>query len=132
MNIDKEQLLKYTYLIGGLYDLILGFTLVIGLTFTGKTLSNLFDVALPQPLLFGQVSGLFLIAVGYYLLVASKKPTNFMFIAMGSVFVRLSYGMIILLSISTVHPLYIILGITDTLTGFLLLFSIIWYQSTAY
>jgi len=128
----KVQILKLTYIIGGLYDLILGSTLVFGLTWFGKTLSTILG-PLPQPLLFGQVAGLFLMTVGYYLVYSSREPLNYVFIAVGSVFVRLSYGLLTIYTVlilqQPIDALYILLAFTDTISGVLILVALLWNKA---
>ena len=73
-------MIRLIFLIAGIYDLILGFVTL----FLTEYLSILLNIPVPNPLLFPQVSGLFLIALGYMLIYATKDIKKFAFIGLAS------------------------------------------------
>jgi hypothetical protein len=123
VDYDIERIAKSAYLIGGVYDLLLGLTLSLGLFFIPDLISTIFDVPVPDPLIFPITTGLFLIAVGYYLVIASSDPLNYDFIAIGSIFVKFGYVLAIMLFLlsKSVDLAFIIFAITDFTTGIILL-----------
>lgn len=115
--------IKLIFLIAGVYDIILG----IGSLFLTESLSNFFNTPIPYPLLYPQVIGLFLLALGYMLIFAAKDIKKFAFIGFASLFVRYSFVLIILLTSmsQTVDFIYFVIAFTDFLTGTLLLISLL-------
>ncbi len=120
----NEQLLKLSYMIGGIYDLTLGF----GLFFFSDFLISFFNISKPDNMLFAYTSGLFLFTVGYYLIyAASHEPENFLFIGFGSAFVRISFTVIVLITWldGGIEGLYLVVGFMDLFTGILLLIPVL-------
>ncbi|MFX1533534.1 MAG: hypothetical protein ACFFDI_04800 [Promethearchaeota archaeon] len=122
-KFTTDRYLKAAFIIGGIYDIILG---ISSLFFT-NFLATLFSVSIPDPLIFPQVTGIFLIVVGYFLIYASQDARKLVFIGMGSCIIRFSFALIVLLTWFTqgIEVFYLLLGITDTLTGFLILLPLL-------
>ena len=116
--ITSVHYLKYAYIIGGIYDLLLG----IALLFFNNLFISLFSIERPVPIIFAQTTALFLIATGYFLLYSSQDPAHFIFVGLGSIFVRFSYSLIVLESwvIGSVEPIYLLFAFTDSLTGIII------------
>lgn len=121
---QKHLILRVVFIIAGVYDVVLGLTLLFG----RDIMVGLFNVVPPSPYLIAQTCGLFLVTVGYLLLYAANAPETYAFVGLGSAFVRLSFGVLVSLSIMTGNPpdvLYILFGLTDSLTGLLLLSALV-------
>ena len=88
----NDKFLQFSYLIAGIYDLILGFVLLFFDLF-----NQFFDYMRPIPFLFVQVTGLFLLAIGYYLVISYKNASNVLFIGFGSLIVRIVFYRLVLL-----------------------------------
>ena len=122
-RISDDRYLKIAFLIGGIYDVLLGLPLLFLPDFTATLLS----VTKPEPIIWAQTIGLFLIFVGYYLLMAIPDVKRLVFIGVGSIVIRLGYATLVLLALMTygIETGYILIAITDTLTAFILLIPII-------
>ncbi|MHA2299079.1 MAG: hypothetical protein ACXADA_23880 [Candidatus Hodarchaeales archaeon] len=125
-----ERYLKAVYLISGVYDLILGIASVI----FADSFLDLFNVSHSDPPIFLQISGLFLITVGYFLIYSSQKPKEFVFIAVGSVFVRLSYALIIIVTMLSqiIEPFYVLFAITDGITGLIIILALVFTEDISF
>lgn len=118
-----DKFIRLGFFIGGIYDVLLG----LGVILIPDLLMSLFQLSKPEPMIFVYSSGLFLLAVGYYLLYACFHDThNYLFIGFGSSVVRLGFGFIILFLWLTegIELAYILIAFTDTLTGLLILLPI--------
>ncbi len=115
------NLLKFSYLLGGYYDIVLG----IGILFLYKFLFPIFLLPIPDEILFIQVIALFLLAIGFYLLYTSNKAEDFIFVGIGSIFVRFVFAILVLIKITEVDTGFIILATTDTITGLVILYPIL-------
>ena len=111
--------IKFIFIFAGVYDIILG----IFSLFLTDYLAVLLNIPSPRPLIFPQISGLFLIALGYLLLYATKDISKFAFIGFASLIVRYSFVLIVILTILTqkIELIYLFIAFTDFLTGSLLL-----------
>ncbi|MHA1991582.1 MAG: hypothetical protein ACXACX_15030 [Candidatus Hodarchaeales archaeon] len=111
--------IKLIFIIAGIYDIILGLMTL----FLTEYLAILLKNSVPSPLLFPQATGLFLLALGYMLIYATKDIKKYAFIGFASLFVRYSYVVIIILTTitQTVDPIYLLIALTDFITGTLLL-----------
>ena len=67
-----DRYLRIAFLIGGIYDLVLGITLLIFSDFFVEFL----NVTKPDNMIFTQINGLFLIAVGYFLIYSIQMFEN--------------------------------------------------------
>jgi hypothetical protein len=116
-------MLKLSYTICGVYDLILA----IGLIFFSDFISSYFDISKPDNMLYVYTSGLFLLTVGYYLIFAAfHEPAQYLFIGFGSAIIRLSFSVIVIFLWlnESIEDFYLILVLTDSFTGILLLIPI--------
>ncbi|MFW9995052.1 MAG: hypothetical protein ACFFD4_23645 [Candidatus Odinarchaeota archaeon] len=122
-RFKTDSWLKIAYLTAGVYDIVLG----VGLVFLAKPFSLISGVSLPDSLIFVQVSGLFLITMGYFLIYSCRNPKNFVFVGVGSAFVRFSYVMIIILAllVGTIESAFVFLAATDGLTGLFILLVLV-------
>ncbi|MHA1977238.1 MAG: hypothetical protein ACW98F_05585 [Candidatus Hodarchaeales archaeon] len=118
------KFIKFGYFIGGCYDLILGFCII----FLPDILISVFGFTRPTPMIFVYTSGLFLLAVGYFLLYACfHDVSNYLFIGFGSSMVRIAFALIILLLWMTegVDLVYILIAGADLFSGLLILLPIL-------
>ena len=119
-----NRLLKISYLIGGIYDSILGLVLI----FFSDPIISFFEVSKPNHMLFVHTCGIFLLAIGYFLLFAAFHETGqYIFIGFGSAFVRLFFAIIALFLWleGSIENIYLIFAFTDSLTGIFLLYAIL-------
>lgn len=126
----NERYLAITFVIGGIYDIILG----ISLLFFVDLLSEILDEPKPDPLIFTQVSGVFLIVIGYFLLYAAQSPRKLAFVGAGSVVARLSYSIIVLSTwlLDEISIIYVFFGLTDALTALLILLALLLTDAITY
>lgn len=116
-----ERYLKIAFAIGGTYDIVLG----ISMFFPDLT-SELLKVTKPDPIIFSYTSGLFLIIIGSFLLIATQNVRKLVFIGIGSVIIRLGYAVLVLILLPTgIKMAYILIAATDTLTAIMLLIPIV-------
>ena len=123
--------LKIGFLIGGIYDLLLG----IGVLFFSDLMENFLGIKKPDNMIFVYISGLFLILVGYILIyTANRNVEDFLFIGLGSCIIRFSYFLIVVFIWLTdgVEIIYVLLGCTDALTGLFILIPILLIDSSAW
>ena len=123
MTNNENKLLQWAFWIGGLYDIGVGLTALV----FADLLIPLLGIANPMPRIWVQLSGLFLLAVGYMLVVAARQgASQYIFIGVGSVFVRFGYAAVVLLTLLTtgIELAYILGALTDALTGLLILVAI--------
>lgn len=123
-EFSDEKLLKISYLIGGIYDSILG----LGLIFLSDPIVSIFEISKPDNMIFVYTCGIFLLVVGYFLLFAAFHETpQYLFIGFGSAVVRLFFGIIVIFLWleRSVEDIYLIFAFTDSLTGIFLLFAIL-------
>jgi hypothetical protein len=126
MNLKKisdDRYLKIAFLIGGIYDVLLGLPMLLFPDFTATIL----NVTKPEPIIWAQTIGIFLIIVGYLLLFATQDVQRFVFIGVGSVVIRLGYATLVILTFITsgIETGYILVALTDTLTALILLIPMI-------
>ncbi|PWI49543.1 hypothetical protein CEE45_01750 [Candidatus Heimdallarchaeota archaeon B3_Heim] len=118
------KFIKLGFLIGGIYDLLLGF----GVIFFSDLLISIFGIVKPDNMIFVYISGLFLLLVGYFLLYACfHDVTNYLFIGFGSSIVRFAFALIVILLWITegVELSYVLIACTDTVTGLFIFLPII-------
>ena len=119
----NTKFLQYSYLIAGLYDIFLG----IGVFFLFDLIViDIFQAVKPDPYLFVQVGGLFVFGFGYLLIITHKKAEEFVIIGFASGIIRIMFSFIVLLEIlqSNLNFFYYLLGLSDLITGGLLLFAL--------
>ncbi|MHA2369907.1 MAG: hypothetical protein ACXADX_13895 [Candidatus Hodarchaeales archaeon] len=126
----NDRYLAIFFVIGGIYDIILG----IGLIFFVDLLSEILDEPKPEPFIFAQVSGIFLIVIGYFLLYAAQNPRKLAFVGAGSVVARLSYSIIVIFAwfLDEISIVYVFFGLTDALTALLILLALLLTDDIAY
>ena len=125
------KFIKIGFIIGGLYDIILG----IGVIFFSDLMVELFSITKPNNMIFIYISGLFLILVGYILIYATfRNIEDFYFIGVGSFIVRISYFFIVILIWLTegIEIAYVLVGCTDAITGFMILIPMLLVDSNAW
>jgi hypothetical protein len=122
-RISDNRYLKIAFFIGGIYDVLLGIPLLFFPDFT----ATLLNVAKPEPIIWAQTIGIFLIIVGYLLLIAVQDVQRLVFVGIGSIVIRLGYVILVLLTWMTtgIETGYILIAITDTLTAIIILIPII-------
>lgn len=122
-RFSDDHYLKIAFLIGGIYDILLGVPLLFFPDFT----ATLINVTKPEPIIWVQTIGIFLIFVGYFLLIASQDVQRLVFIGVGSLIIRLGFVMLVVLAwlSSGIEMGYIIIAMTDTLTAIILLIPLI-------
>lgn len=130
MKFSNDRFLKIAFLIGGIYDILLGITLLT----MPVGVAQLFGVSPPTDIIFVQVTALFLIFVGYYLLYAIQDVRKMAFIGYGSSFVRLGYAVIVILGVinQTVETGYLMVAMTDTITAIILLVPLLLTEDVGY
>ncbi|MHA1214184.1 MAG: hypothetical protein ACTSPG_02745 [Candidatus Hodarchaeales archaeon] len=127
-KLTTDRYLKLAYIVGGVYDLILGTGLLFFPDLVIDLLNSLsITITKPTNMIFVQISSLFLMAVGYYLVYAAyNEPVKFAFIGFISAFIRFGYAVIIVLNMAGGIELgYIFTAMTDSLTGILLLSALL-------
>lgn len=129
-KLSDDRPLKVAFLIGGVYDIILG----IGLLFFVDLLAKLLDASKPEPRIFAHLVGLFLITVGYFLLYAAQDPRRLAFIGAASSLIRLLYALLVVLTWinQDIETLYLITALTDVITGLMLLGALLLTNGIAF
>ncbi|MHA2252935.1 MAG: hypothetical protein ACXAD7_21410 [Candidatus Kariarchaeaceae archaeon] len=119
---SETHYLKLAFLIGGIYDLLLGIPMVL----VPRFLSDLLDIEYPSQDIFMYLTGTFLIAVGYYLVYASRDPENYLFIGFGSALIRLIFALIVIIKLigDDIEVIFGLFAFTDILTALFLLLTI--------
>ena len=122
-RFSDDHYLRIAFLIGGIYDILLG----VPLLFFPDLTATLLQVSKPDPLILPQITGVFLIIVGYFLLVATQDVRKFIFIGVGSAIIRLGFAALVVLTWLTleIEMGYFTVAMTDTLTAIILLVPII-------
>ncbi|MFW9779821.1 MAG: hypothetical protein ACFFE8_13280 [Candidatus Heimdallarchaeota archaeon] len=121
-RFDQDTYLRIGIIIGGIYDLVLGGSLLFP-----DLIPPVLSIGKPNPEIYSYVVGLFLIAVGYLLLISSQDVTRLAFIGVGSCFVRLGFALIAVLSWLTIgiETGYLLLAMTDTITAAFILIPMV-------
>ncbi|MFX0209194.1 MAG: hypothetical protein ACFFDT_24635 [Candidatus Hodarchaeota archaeon] len=129
-RFTSDRYLKISYLIGGIYDILLG----ISVLFLADITSEFLDVPKPDPLIMSQIIGVFLIVVGYFLIVATYDISKFIFIGAGSCIVRFSYAFLTVIAWNNndVEAAYLFLASTDLVTGLLLLIPLLMTEGVSW
>lgn len=122
-RFSDDRYLKIAFLIGGIYDILLGVPLLFFPDFT----ATLLNITKPEPLILPQITGLFLLIIGYFLIIASQDVRKLVFIGIGSVVIRLGYVALVIFTWMTleIEMGYFIIAMTDTLTAIILLIPIV-------
>lgn len=122
-RFSDDRYLKIAFVIGGIYDILLG----VALLFFPDLTSTILNVSKPEPVILPQTIGIFLIIIGYFLLIVIQDIRKFIFIGVGSVVIRLGYATLVVLTWLTleIEIGYFIVAMTDTLTAIILLVPII-------
>lgn len=122
-RFSDDRYLRIAFLIGGIYDILLGLPLLFFPDFT----ATLLNVTKPEPIILTQTIGIFLILVGYFLLIATQDVRRLVFVGVGSIVIRLGYVTLVVLVwlTSEIEMGYILIAMTDTLTAIFLLIPII-------
>ncbi len=122
-RFSDDRYLRIAFLIGGIYDVLLG----VPLLFFPDLTATLLNVTKPEPIIWAQTIGIFLILVGYFLLIATQDVRRLVFIGVGSIVIRLGYVTLVVLAWlkSEIEMGYTLIAMTDTLTAIILLIPII-------
>ena len=122
-RFSDDRYLKMAFLIGGIYDILLGVPLLFFPDFT----ATLLNITKPEPLILPQITGLFLIIIGYFLIIATQDVRKLVFIGIGSVVIRLGYAALVIFTWMTleIEMGYFLIAMTDTLTAIILLVPIL-------
>jgi len=117
-----DRYLRIAFIISGISDILLGLPMIISPDFV----FTLLNVTKPEPTITVQLIGLFLVAVGYFLLFAIQNVRKFIFIGVGSAAVRLGYAALVLLTFLTleIEMGYIFVAMTDIIIAIILLVPI--------
>jgi hypothetical protein len=118
-KLTDDRLLKLVFLIGGIYDLILG----IGVIFFSDFLIAFFNLTTPNNMLFVYLTGVFLTVLGYFQFYALQDVQKLAFVGFGAIVVRLFYAIIIVFTSFTIgiEHAYLVTAFTDVLMGLFLL-----------
>ena len=118
-----DRYLRIAFIIGGIYHILLGLPMII----SPDLVATLLNVTKPEPVFMLQIIGLFLVAVGYFLLFAIQDVRKFIFIGVGSAVVRLGYATLVILTLLTleIEMGYVIVATTDIITAIILLVPIV-------
>lgn len=121
-KINNDWYLKISFLIGGIYNLLSGIILLL----FWDALSSFFEAQRPNPI-FIQISALFLIVVGYFLVYAAQNPRKLVIIGVGSATTRLGYFLIALVTLISqdIEIVYLIFGIIDAIIAIIILIPIL-------
>ena len=121
-KLIDDRYLKTAFLVGGIYDILLG----IPMLFLPDLTATLLNVTKPEPIIWAQTSGVFLIIVGYFLLIGTQDARRLAFIGVGWAVIRLGYATLTVLSWLTIgiEMGYMLVAMTDTLTAIILLVPI--------
>jgi hypothetical protein len=120
-KFTDDRYLKIAFAIGGFYDILLCVTM-----FFPDLTSTLLNVTKPDPIIFSYTSGLFLIIIGSFLLLATQDVQRLVFIGIGSVVIRLGYAILVFFLLPVgIEIVYILVAVTDTITAILLIVPII-------
>jgi len=123
-RLADVKFIRLGYFIGGIYDIILG----LGITLVPNLLISILKIEKPNIMIFVYTNGLFLLIVGYYLLYACfHDVNNYLFIGFGSSMVRFAFAIVIILLWITegIELPYLLIAITDSITGLMILIPII-------
>ncbi|MHA2247065.1 MAG: hypothetical protein ACXADY_19125 [Candidatus Hodarchaeales archaeon] len=121
-KINNDRYLKASFLIGGIYNLLSGIILLL----FWDSLSSFFEAQRPNPI-FIQITALFLIVVGYFLVYAAQNPRELVIIGVGSVTTRLGYFLITLVTFISqdIEILYLLFGIFDAFIAIIILIPLV-------
>ncbi|UCE12551.1 MAG: hypothetical protein JSV04_10180 [Candidatus Heimdallarchaeota archaeon] len=122
-QFSDDRYLRIAFILGGIYDILLG----VPMLFVPDYTASLLNVATPEPIIWPQTIGIFLIIIGYFLLISTQDINKFIFIGFGSAVIRLGYAILVFLMWMTtqIETGYILVAITDTFTAILLLVPMI-------
>ncbi|MHA2175981.1 MAG: hypothetical protein ACXABI_14220 [Candidatus Hodarchaeales archaeon] len=121
-KIKNDQYLKVSFLIGGTYNIISGVILLL----FWDSLFSIFKIHIPTPI-FIQITALFLIVIGYFLVYAAQNSRELFVIGVGSATTRLGYFLIALVSLirQDIEIIYLIFGIIDALIAIIILILVL-------
>ncbi|MCY3413372.1 MAG: hypothetical protein INQ03_17160 [Candidatus Heimdallarchaeota archaeon] len=119
------ELPKLSYLIGGYYD----YLLAIMLFFFHEQLFPIFDFVVPEEKMFIRALALFLAAVGYMLIKTADKAREFAVIGYASAAVRFGYVLLVVIRITNIPWGFILLAVTDGITGLLIVYALYFAKS---
>ncbi len=121
-KIKNDWYLKVSFLIGGTYNLLSGIILLL----FWDSLSSFFEAQIPNPI-FIQITAVFLIVVGYFLVYAAQNPRELVIIGVGSATTRFGYFLIVLISLigQDIEIVYLIFGIIDVFIAIIILIPLL-------
>lgn len=120
------KVLKFSYQIGGLYDLLLG----LGVLFLRNYLLTALKQTIPNIPQVTDALGLFLIGYGFLLLDESRQAFPRLNIGLISAIIRILFFIIVMLYVSfaQIEIIYILFALTDFLTGLFIILGIFDYS----
>jgi len=121
-KIKNDWYLKVSFLIGGTYNLLSGIILLL----FWDSFSSFFEAQIPNPI-FIQITAVFLIVVGYFLVYAAQNPRELVIIGVGSATTRFGYFLIVLISLigQDIEIVYLIFGIIDVFIAIIILIPLL-------
>jgi hypothetical protein len=122
--------LRYSFILSGVYDLLLGMGLLLFMDFF---LVQLLGTTRPKNLQFPQITGLFLLVVGYFQLYGSQDVQSFAFLGFGMAVLRLSFGGIVLLTWLQrgIEGAYLIFALSDFLLALVLILPLLFTEGVS-
>lgn len=126
LEVTYMNLLKTSYLLGGIYDLLLG----LGIIFLRSFILSLFKQKNPSIPVIADSLGLFLVAYGFLLLREAQKTHPNIEIGATSASVRIIYFVFVVYYIltSSIELLYVLLALTDLVSGLFIFVGIVTYK----
>ena len=138
MSLKKKRMflfhtmkpLKLGFILSGVYDLLLGIGLLI---FMELFLVRLLGATKPENLQFPQISGLFLLVAGYFLLYGSQEVQIFAFLGFGIGLLRLTFtGIVLLTWLQTgIETAYLIFALSDFIMAWVLLVPLLFTEGVS-
>lgn len=118
-KFTDDHYLKIAFLIGGIYDIILGISMI----FLSDFIVRLLNITKPEPMVLPYTIGVFLIIIGYFLIIATQDVRRLAFIGAGSCIIRFGYAFLAVLAYFTqdLEAGYLLMASTDTITAIILL-----------
>ncbi|MFW9915426.1 MAG: hypothetical protein ACFFGZ_07415 [Candidatus Thorarchaeota archaeon] len=123
-KFEDDKILKIAFLIGGVYDLAIGIMLLV----LPDILFEMLDATKPEDMIFAQLTGLFLLGVGYFLVYAAYYDVRKLaFIGLGSCLIRFAYAAIVILTLATddIETGYVMTAATDIITALIILIPLL-------
>lgn len=122
--------LRRAFILSGVYDLLLGFGLLF---FLDLFLVRLLGATKPENQQFPQITGLFLLVLGYILLYGSQNVQTFAFLGFGMALLRFSFAGIVLMTwLQTgIEDAYLIFALSDFVMAWVLLVPLLFTEGVS-